>query len=219
MLSQFSYSQNDAVLKTVSHFDAMFGVGENVFTGGVSWNRTHGILKSKKLRLGYGLRFSGISGNDLYYATAPADLTSDPENIDSILVGSPLNLALNAAVYLEYLISPKLKVGFNIDAIGVGFGQSQNTTYFSHKNSGKHPTNVDADANSFNALLVGDNDLGYLKSEFYVGYALNEKMWIRGGMDMTFAEYTTTLKLLNDNDRFRAKPVMLFLGFSINPFN
>lgn len=219
VLSTFGYSQNDEAPKTVSHFDAMIGAGENVFTGGLSWNRTHGILESKKLRLGYGLRFSGISGSNLYYSTAPANLTSEPENIDSVLVGNPLNLALNAAIYLEYLISPKIKLGFNIDAIGVGFGQNQNTTYVSHKNSGKYPTNVDANPNVFNALLVGDNDLGYLKSEFYVGYALNEKMWIRGGMDMTFAEYTTTQKLSNDNDRFRAKPVMFFLGFSFNPFN
>lgn len=219
IISTVAQGQNVEIPKTIVYFDLTLGAGTDIFTGGISWNRTHGILESKKLRLGYGLRFSGISGSNLFYATAPAKLTKEPENIDSIRVTSPLNLAMNAAIYLEYLISPKFKIGFNIDAIGIGFGGEKNVSYISEKNTGQYPTNVQATANSFNLLLMGDNDLGYLKSEFYAGYAINDKMWIRGGMDMTFAEYTTVQTLSNENDRFRAKPVMFFLGFSYNPFN
>jgi hypothetical protein len=215
----FMKAEDHPYPKSSQAFDLALGAGSGMMTGSLSWNRTHGVFAANKFRLGYGLRFSGVSGSNLTYITAPANLTSKPETIDSIVVASPTNLALNSSIHIEYLFSPKLRLGFNIDAIGIGFGSKSNVDYISRNNDGSFPNTLEAKPNSFNALLVGDNDLGYLKSEFYVGYAISSKTSLRGGMDMTFAEYTTNQKLANENNRFRIKPVMFFLGVSFNPFN
>lgn len=214
-----SKADENPVPKTSQTFDLALGAGSGMMAGALSWNRTHGIFAANKFRLGYGLRFSGMSGSNQFFSTAPASLTSSPEKIDSISIASPMNLALNASIHIEYMFTPKLRLGFNIDAIGIGFGSKSNVDYISRNNDGSFPNTLEAKPNTLNALLVGDNDLGYLKSEFYVGYAISSKLSLRGGMDMTFGEYTTNQKLANDNNRFRIKPVMFFLGVSFNPFN
>ena len=213
-----SKADENPVPKTSQTFDLALGAGSGMMTGALSWNRTHGIFAANKFRLGYGLRFSGMSGSNQFFSTAPASLTSSPEKIDSISIASPMNLALNASIHIEYMFTPKFKAGFNIDAVGIGFGSKSSVDFISRNNDGTYPTTLDANPNTLNLLLVGDNDLGYLKSEFYVGYAIKNNLWIRAGMDMTFAEYTTAQKLTNDNDRFRIKPVMFFAGISFNPF-
>lgn len=213
-----SKADETPIPKTTQTFDLALGAGSGMMTGALSWNRTHGIIASNKLRLGYGLRFSGMSGSNQYFSTAPASLTSSPEKIDSISIASPLNLALNASIHIEYMVNSKLKAGFNIDAVGFGFGSKSSVDFVSRNNDGSLPNTLDANPNTLNLLLIGDNDLGFLKSEFFVGYALKNNLWIRAGMDMTFAEYTTVQTLTNDNDRFRIKPVMFFAGISYNPF-
>jgi hypothetical protein len=214
-----SKADENPIPKISQTFDLALGTGSGMMTGSLSWNRTHGVFASNKLRLGYGLRFSGMSGSNQYFSTAPASLTSSPEKIDSISIPSPLNLALNASIHIEYMFHSKFKAGFNIDAVGIGFGSKSAVDFVSRNNNGAYPNTLDANPNTLNLLLIGDNDLGYLKSEFYVGYALKNNLWIRAGMDMTFAEYTTVQTLTNNNDRFRIKPVMAFVGVAYNPFN
>jgi len=211
-------AQDTEVPRTMQYVDLAVGAGDGIYTGALSWNRTHGLLKSKKLRLGYGLRFSAFSGSNLNYITAPANLTANEATIDTLLVNSPLTLGLSASIHIEYLISSKFRVGFNIDALGLGFGSESNTTFISN-NIGQLPFNPTAKPTALNVLLIGDNDIGQLKSEFYLAYALSPKLLLRGGLDMTFSEYTTNVKLTNDNDRFRYKAMMLFVGISFNPFN
>jgi hypothetical protein len=195
-------------------------MGENSsFSYALSWNTSYGLFSSNKFRLGYGIRFSGFTGSELNYITAPANLTANDNTIDTLMISSPHTMSLNALINLQYQPSSKFKLGFNIDAVGVGFGGTQSGQFISSANTGQFPETVDASPTSFNLLLGGDNDIGQLKSEFYVAYALSEKTWLRGGMDMTFSEYTTSRELTNSNDRFRSKPVLIFLAISYNPFN
>lgn len=213
-------AQNTTIPKKESNIDLALGIGESSsFSYALSWNTSYGMFSSNKFRLGYGIRFSGFTGSDLNYITAPADLTGDDTTIDTLLISSPHSMGLSALVNLQYQFSPKFKLGFNIDAVGVGFGSTGNARFISSNNTGQYPETVEASPSSFNLLLVGDNDLGQLKSEFYIAYALSEKTWLRGGLDMTFSEYTSNRELTNANDRFRYKPMLIFLAISYNPFN
>jgi len=213
-------AQGPTLPKKESNIDLALGMGENSsFSYALSWNTTYGLFSSNKFRLGYGVRFSGFTGSDLNYITAPANLTGDDATIDTLLVNSAHTMGLSALINLQYQFSPKFKLGFNIDAVGLGFGGSTNGQFISSANNGQYPETVEASPTSLNLLLGGDNDIGQLKSEFYVAYALSEKTWLRGGMDMTFSEYTTSRELTNSNDRFRSKPVLIFLAVSYNPFN
>lgn len=213
-------AQNATFPKKESNLDLALGMGENSsFSYAFSWNTSYGMFSSNKFRLGYGIRFSGFTGSDLNYITAPADLTGEDATIDTLLVNSPHSMGLSALINLQYQFSSKFKLGFNIDVIGVGFGSTDNSTFISSENTGQYPQTLESSPSSFNLLLGGDNDQGQIKSEFYISYALSEKTWLRGGMDMTFSEYTTVQELTNANDRFRYKPVMVFLAVSYNPFN
>ncbi len=213
-------AQDSNIPKKESNIDLALGLGENSsFSYALSWNTSYGLFSSNKFRLGYGVRFSGFTGSELNYITAPADLTGNDQTIDTLLVNSPHSMALSALVNIQYQFSPKFKLGFNIDAIGLGFGSTTDGRFISSENTGQYPENMEASPSSFNLLLGGDNDLGQIKSEFYIAYALSEKTWLRGGMDMTFSEYTTNQKLTHDNDRFRYKPMLIFLAISYNPFN
>jgi hypothetical protein len=214
-----SRAEEKPIPKTLQTIDLSLGAGSGMMTGALTWNRTHGISASNKLRLGYGLRFSGVSGSDQFFTTAPASLTSSPEKIDSISVASPMILSFNASIHIEYMFNSKFKAGFNIDGIGIGFGAKKSVDFISRNNDGTYPNTLEASPNTLNLLLIGDNDLGYLKSEFYVGYAIKNNLWVRVGMDMTFAEYTTVQTLTHNNDRFRIKPVLFFAGISYNLFN
>jgi hypothetical protein len=216
--------ENPEIPKMAPLIDATYGMGINsgkpIFLGSLSFYNTHGLLKSKKLRLGYGLRFSGFGSSDgINYITAPFNLTKDPDKIDTLLVSNPLTMGLNVSLHIEYIIIPRLKIGFNIDAIGVGFGpQQKNNSFISSNNNGQHDMTPFAKPTILNALLIGDRDWGHLGSEFFAAYAINKKLWVRAGMNMTFSEFTTNTKLTFDNDRFRYKAMLIFVGISYNPF-
>ena len=214
-LSAF-FLQAQEIPSRVSSLNVTLGGGAESFTGSLAWSKTYGLGSSKRFHVGYGVRFSGFSGSNQTYITAPASLTGDEATIDSLVLENPVNLGLNLAIYLEYYLHPKFSLGFNIDAIGYSFGNSQTGAFQSSDNNAQFPTSVEASPTAFNLLLVGDNDLGYLKSEMFVRYALNEKWSLRGGFDFTFSEYTTDIELLNENARFRYKAGMFFLGASYN---
>jgi hypothetical protein len=212
------YAQDSDIPKTRNYFDVAGGVGDGIFTGAFSWSQTHGINSSNKLRIGYGVRFSAFGGNNLTYITAPAHLTSDVETIDSLHVNNAMTMGVSATINLEYAFNEKLTFGFNIDAVGLGLGPATDATFESSIATEEMLLSQSASPTSLNLLLVGDNDIGHLKSEFYVAYALSEKTMIRAGLDMTFSEYTTANKLTHDNDRFRYKAMMFFAAFSFNLF-
>jgi len=182
-------------------------------------NQLHGLGRSRRFRIGYGLRFTATAANQLDYITAPAKLTSGQEsivalftesinnNLDTLRLGKTQTNSLNISIHLEYGITRRLAVGFNIDAIGFSAGAQQSGTFIANgpTRSSLHNTVQVAKPTPFNLLLIGDSDRGSLNSEAYVRYRVSPKVSLRGGIGFQFTEYTTTRKLTLDNDRFRSK--------------
>ncbi len=207
--------EENSIPKTSSDISLSVGFGKDLFAGSLGWNRTHGLGSSHKFRLGYGLRVSSLSGTNLNYTTAPANLAADLTKVDTLLVAKANTIALNAVINIQYQLSKKLMVGFNIDAIGIGLGsETVSTLISSDTKAAGLPANPSVKPSSLNALLVGNNDLGQLKSELYAAYNVSSKLWVKGGLDLTFSEYTAAQKLTQDNDRFRYKANLIFLGIS-----
>ncbi|MGF1639231.1 MAG: hypothetical protein ACFCUU_19295 [Cyclobacteriaceae bacterium] len=215
LVGQKLIAQSIEIPKTSHSYEAAIGFGDGV-NGSIAWTRTHGLFQSKKIRLGYGLRLSAFGGSNLEYITAPANLTSNDETIDTLVVNSPLTMGLNAVIHIEYMLSSKLKLGFNIDAFGVGFGRESDAQFVSTESS-QFPGTISAKPTSYNLLLVGDNDIGHLKSEFFVAYRVTDPLWLKAGLDLTFSEYTTDRLLTHENDRFRYKAMLFFVGVSFSP--
>ncbi len=212
--------------KKVTTADVAISAGGG-FSGALSYNQMYGIGKSSRFKIGWGARLTSFFGKNLDYATAPARLTSGQtgpqvlfvenilSNIDTLKLSSTQTNALNLVIHLEYNIK-KLAIGFNIDAIGVTLGAKQQGTFVAKSTGSRfHSTQQSAQPTVFNLLLVSDNDLGSLNSELYARYWLKEKVGVRCGASFQFTEYTTSQKLTFENDRFRNKILMPFVGLSI----
>jgi hypothetical protein len=166
-------------------------------------------------------------GNNLDYYTAPAKLTSGEygpqvifkenilSNIDTLQLTNTQTNALNLVIHLEYSFK-RLGLGFNIDALGLTLGGEQSGRFIAKSTGSRlHNTTQTAKPTTLNALLISDNDWGSLNSELYARYWLTDKIGLRAGASFQFTEYTTSRKLTFENDRFRNKILMPFVGVSI----
>lgn len=193
-------------------------------TASASFQRLWAIKKGR-IKAGAGIRLTSYFAANQYYTTAPAKLTSGktgplvfftenmPHNMDSLLVKTPQVNAVNVMLSISYALSQKVWLGFNIDAVGFSFGSKTRGNYI----NGFTGANVEAKPTSLNVLLISDNDLGTVNSEFYGKYLLNEKWSVKAGFQFLFTEYTTETKvqqLPEPNNRFRRKSLMAALGVS-----
>ena len=219
-----SHAQYNYPKKQVYGDVALSGIGG--FSSAFSYNQLYGVGKSKRFKIGWGVRLTSFFGKNLDYHTAPARLTSGEvgsqvlfvenvlSNLDTLKLTKTQTNALNLDIHLQYSFR-KLDVGFNIDAIGATFGGQQKGTFVA-KSTGSsfHGTQQTATPTGFNLLLVSDNDLGSLNSELYGRYWFKETIGLRIGASFQFTEYTTSQKLTFENDRFRNKALMPFIGIS-----
>lgn len=112
-------------------------------------------------------------------------------------------------------MSKKSTLGFNIDLFGLSFGKNQSGK-FNASGSELDQSMQAGKPTVFNALLVSDSDRGSLNSELYYAYTQKNKNKIRFGLSFQFTEYTINKKLTYDNDRFRHKTLMPFVGYTYN---
>ncbi len=122
-----------------------FAGGVASYRGSFSLSYLHNwrLGEKKKIGLGIGGRFTSFVGANIYYITAPAELTSGStgpfvifkenieENIDSLLIKSPFVNSLNLMINIDYRLSSKVLLGFNIDFIGFSFGGSREANFIS----------------------------------------------------------------------------------------
>ena len=212
-----------------NNFDLALSTNGNQSAGALSWTHFHALTKKKRFKVGYGIRFTAQSGKDLYYVTAPAELTSKQtgpqvlfskiyyENVDTFFVSSTRHNLLNVSINLQYTIKEKYDIGFNIDAVGFSFGKSVKGKYIGYQSSESN-TFHSAKPTSLNALLVSDNDIGALNSELYFRYWFKERWAVKLGATFLFTEYTTQHKLRLDNTRWRNKALMGMIGITYSPF-
>ncbi len=180
--------------------------------------------KSRKFSLGVGGRLTSAFGRNVNYITAPAKFTSGktgpavffanniPANIDSLTFSKINSNALNAIINIEYAITNKLSLAFNIDAVGLSVGGKKNAQYFELANA-----TFSAKPTLINALLISDNDIGTLNSELVAAYKITPRYGARVGAGFLFTEYTTTAKIQTlangtTNDRFRNKSLGITIG-------
>jgi long-subunit fatty acid transport protein len=196
-------------------FELGGAIGSSVNSISASGFQNFGIGSKKKFYIGTGIRFTTFFGKNVNFSTAPADLTTDDKNVDTLFAPSPSLNSLNLTINLGYKISEKLEVGFNIDAIGISFGPTGTPSYI---RNGKSIASS-ASPTSPNILLVGDNDKGSLNSHLFVRYKLSDHLGLKVAYQYLFNELTTTTKIQtipSANDRFRAKSTMVYVGLNYN---
>jgi hypothetical protein len=224
-----SYSSQAQTSKQHNFLDATYGFGKSQSIFSLAYVKNHKLFKKQKWEAGLGLRFTNYNGSNQYYTTAPAKLTSGKtgpavffsddllQNIDSVLMPKANLNSLNLSINLAYNLSSKLSLGFNIDAIGFSFGGSKAGTYY----KGNATSATTAKPTGFNLLLVSDNDLGTLNSEFFAAYKLSNKLAVKAAFQFLFTEYTTATKVQTTpdgqkNDRFRNKVPAFGIGINFS---
>lgn len=213
-------------------FDLAVTGNSSVFAPAFSFTQMYGIGKAKRFKLGYGIRLTSFFKHNLEARTAPAKYTSGTasfgalfaddivSNIDTLYLSKAQVNSLNVSINLQYALSNKLEVGFNIDAVGLSFGADQTGELISKKNKRKFTdgsTSSSATPAGFNLLLVSDSDLGNLNSEIYARYWVTEKIGIRAGLSFLFTEYISDKKVTlpdGQNNRWRHKSLTPLIAVS-----
>ncbi|MFT5056560.1 MAG: hypothetical protein ACI80H_001275 [Pseudoalteromonas distincta] len=197
---------------------ASAGPGAAMFTLGVE--REFNVF-SDKFHINPGVRLSVYNGNDLEYITAPAEYTSNDDQIDTLNFGTVQNNFANLYVRLGYDITEKFSISFDIDVVGVSFGSEQNYSDFRQGAALRAQPQTalgyseKGSPTTFNLLLVGDNDIGSLNSTLNISYDVTKRLGIDLGVGLIFTEYTiVTGRGYDGNDRFRNKNMMGYLGIS-----
>lgn len=209
LVSVFGFSQEKNT--TVVDLSASFGSG---FSPALGISKKWGIGKSGKFKIGTGIRITNFTGSDIDFITAPAELTIEDANIDTLTLGSAAVTYIGIPIHLQYSFGEKLDIGFNIDVVGLTFGGEQTGRFMASRPSDLNGSTQTGSPTSPNVLLVGDNDIGSLNSELYARYWATEKLGIRAGLSFQFVEYTTDRELTLNNDRFRAKLMQPMIGIS-----
>ncbi len=226
-----AFSQQKKGRAVDQYADVTAGFGSSQVTGSLSYVYKWKIGKRKRWETGFGARFTSYAGNNLYYRTAPAKLTSgktDPTvlftedieaNIDSVLFPKSQVNSFNISLNFAYNFSKRFSAGLNIDAIGFSVGKKQSGIYYGNNFATGVPVN--ARPTSFNLLLISDNDKGSLNSELFARYKWNDSWGVKLGLQFFFAEYTTDTKVQTTpggdmNDRFRKKMLGAGIGVTYN---
>lgn len=172
--------------------------------GGLSAWAIRGIGLRQKFMAGLGIRHSSHFSKDRDFITAPARLTSDEKNLDTLVLSGSLH-SVNLALDLRYYLNFAFALGFNIDLLGFSFGPEQQGKL-------KEITAL-AEPSKFNILLVDDNDIGTINSEFYLAYTFSEHLAGKLAFSYLYTEFTTDKKYIAgiDNDRYRNKSMGLAL--------
>ncbi|MEP7236747.1 MAG: hypothetical protein ABI685_02740 [Ferruginibacter sp.] len=219
-------------VRAVNQFaDVTAGFGSSQVSGAASYVHTWKLGKRKKAEAGFGLRYTGYFGSNLYFKTAPAKLTSGKTgpgvlfadditpNIDSVLFSKAQVNALNLSINFGYNFTKRFSIGLNIDAIGFSFGKKQSGIYYGNNFATGVP--VTAKPTVFNLLLISDNDKGTLNSELFAKYKWNDSWGVKLAFQFLFAEYTTNTPVQttpsgDKNDRFRKKMAGVGVGITYN---
>ena len=180
------------------------------------------ILNSKKLMISPGLRFgNSFTSSAVDYISAPPEITSKPEFIDTVSFNKSNIYNVNLGINFAYQVNKKISIRFDIDLIGVSFGEEQSGTYRSGEattinNQIIRPV-TGATATSPNLLLVADNDEGTLSSAFTINYSITDHFAAKIGLGYLFTEYTSPNTFgASNNDSWRAKTGQILVGGTYN---
>ena len=211
-----AYSQIDSskVMHKNSLYSSLdFGTNGSNHAANICMHYDWHFGKKRRLIVGSGLRFQSFFGSDVIFTSAPLEFYGVEENMDTLTAPALFIYSINAIVNLGYHVTPKLFLGFNIDAFGFSFGPNGSPTFTGGGTSAKAKVNP----TPINALLVGANDLGSLKAQFFARYKFNEHFAVQAGLQNLFNELTTENVLQTvpeDNQRFRSASSHGFAGLT-----
>jgi hypothetical protein len=205
--------------KTISHWQHRFtlalGVGNELGAGSLGYAAMYGFGDSQRLRIGGGIRLNlalGITDSVPYLSKSYKD-TLDNSYRDSLLVEKPFLGSANLGFYISYDINDRWEIGASTDLVGFGFGGNKNALLINALTGVTVPTEVEV-----RSLVRLPKVRGTLNNEVFVGYKFNPRWRLRVGVQYLLTEYLTPRKFFNDNDIYKNKAILGFVGLTFTPF-
>lgn len=179
--------------------------------GSISFGHLWGLGKRKQWHLGYGLRLSSYLGEkNRNYVSADPDLYRVDAKTDTLTIANPQQNNFALFITGTYRIKDRFELGFNLDLLGYTFGGDQTAKFLG--NNSRTPIVTNASVGFVSITKYDKYDIGFVKSEFMVGYWLNEKWMARAGFSTFITEYRTDRELQEGNDRFKAFDFVPFIA-------
>ncbi len=214
-----THAQDSTKVKKTSNMqyflEGGFSIGSSTFNGVGSIQADRSFGKNNNFIVGTGIRFTGFNGKDVNFITAPANLAANDNNIDTLLTANSHIYSANLMLNLGYRIIEKLQVGISIDLTGFSFGPVSASTYIRNGTL----KSAEAKPSSPNFLLIGDNSIGSLNSQFYLKYKLTKRIGAKLAYQYLYNELrsTTTVQSIPEaNNRFRNKDSSIYVGAYFN---
>jgi hypothetical protein len=205
--------------KTISHWQHRFtlalGLGNELGAGSLGYAAMYGFGDSQRLRIGGGIRLNlalGITDSVPYLSQSYKD-TLDNSYRDSLLVEKPFLGSANLGFYISYDINDRWEIGASTDLVGFGFGGNKNALLINALTGVTVPTEVEV-----RSLVRLPKVRGTLNNEVFVGYKFNPRWRLRVGVQYLLTEYLTPRKFFNDNDIYKNKAILGFVGLTFTPF-
>ncbi|HVU23039.1 MAG TPA: hypothetical protein VHE13_02870, partial [Opitutus sp.] len=150
--------------------------------------------------------------------------TMDLDPVDPRGLGTPDRMRtptgsamINVGVNFGYEATPRFMVGANFDLFGITVGQGQNAT-LTNAGSGGETAVVPVKPDSPN-LFEGGGDKGSLNSELFVGWALNDRYTIRGGLSRQLVQYRLSgaQAITASSTNYSRTANVIFIGLRYTP--
>ncbi|GAA4403299.1 hypothetical protein GCM10023187_19230 [Nibrella viscosa] len=223
--------------------DAQVAFGKGTIAPSVSYFQLLNVGPKNQFSVGWTARFGTFYGNNLDYITAPARLTRGKTglyalnaplieaNIDTMQFGratlTSLNFGLRAQVNIGIV-----QIGGSADIFGLAFSSNRRGLYRSSTGRFVRQTSLATDTLSlqgasvaavaprFNARLLGDNNGGTLATEVFVRVTISQRVSAKVGYQWMITEMKAyTLNISDNNDRFRNRMGMPYIGLTFPFFN
>jgi hypothetical protein len=196
-------------------------LGDGLFMAAQGFEIDFTLGEKANFHITPGARLSVMGvGSGTRYLTAPAKLTKDDKNMDTIVMPNNVVAFTNLYLKLSYDLHKRIYLGFDIDVLGFSLGGSRENLEFlggeKSQQSGAATGQVaEAKPTLRNQLVMGDLDRGSLNSTFFAGVRVTDNFSVEAGLSFVFTEFTTNRKEGGpQNDRFRNKAGLITLGAS-----
>jgi hypothetical protein len=229
VLSTPSWAQPDSRL--TSGFDAGAGWKDKAWTVSALYHQYLKVDRRGLLQVGWGVRGSHSRGKELDFTTDPSRLTKGKtgfsalnapiilRQIDTLQMKTGIT-SFNFNVSAQISLFGRLDIGANADILGFALGNRRAGYYLGSRGYNKvdslnlHQTYQQARPARLNILWLGDDRRGNLNAEIYARILFMQRVGVKVSYFFTTNEYRTDQPLVDDNQRFRFRSQMIYIGLT-----
>jgi hypothetical protein len=204
--------------------DVGVAISDKGFMASFQYNEYLKLERTGILQVGWGVRASHLSAKDLDFTSAPSQFAKQVSTTDTLQMGRATVTSLSFSVAAQISFFNRLDLGVSTDILGLATG-GKRTGYhlgsagFRKDSLNIHQTYQIAKPTGAAIQFFGNSQRGNLNSEIYARLRVSSNFGIKAGYVFAVNEYKTDNVLVDDNNRFRARHNLFYVGLSISLAN